>query len=322
MRIRRGLLIGGLLGLLVLSFGQFAGSEGLNPGTLLPPAEPLKGWKAQGEPLSYRGERLIDYIDGGAELYFEYGFQEAGVQEYVHTSGATLTVEIYQLDRPENAYGIYSFDTRGEHPAIGQEATYGFGLLRFWKGRFFCRLLSLSEEKGVRQDLLALGKGIAERILEEGKRPELLSHLPRTRVVPESVRYFHQPVALSNIYYLSNENLLNLNAQTEAVFFEYQLPTQPAKVILVHYPQDADAGAAYRRFIRTYFPKEKGNKAREVLIGRAEKGEYAGIRRSKRLLILAFATKEREACRKILEEMSSVARSFIPSGPAPRTRGR
>lgn len=305
MRIQKGLLIGGLLGLLALSFGQAAeGMEGVKARDFLPTAEALKGWKPQGEPLSYQGERLIDYIDGGAELYFEYGFREVWTQEYLHPSGATLTLEIYELDRPENAYGVYSFDTRGEHPSIGQEATYGFGLLRFWKGRFFCRLLSLSEEKGIREDLLALGKSIAEKIREEGKKPELLSRLPASKVAPESVRYFHKQVALSNAYYLSDENLLNLSTDTEAVFFEYQLPTQPAKVILVRYPRDADADAAYRKFIQGYFPEEKTNEVREELIARVEKGEYAGIRRSKNLLILAFETKEREACRGILAEVA------------------
>lgn len=305
MRIHKGLLMGGLLCLLAVGLNRAGeGMEGLKPRDLLPTPDGLKGWTLQGEPISYRGENLIDYINGGAELYFEYGFQEVWAQEYVHTSGATLTVEIYELDRSENAFGVYSFDTHGEHPPIGQEATYGFGLLRFWKGRFFCRLLSLSEQEGIREVLLTLGKRITEKIPEDGRRPEILAHLPATKATPESVRYFHKQIALSNVYYLSDENLLNLGTETEAIFFEYQLPPQPAKVLLVRYPQKADADAAYFKFLRIYFPEEKINEDQEEIIALVEKSEYTGIRRSQNLLVLVFEVKERKACQSILVEMA------------------
>ena len=57
--------------------------------------------------VTYEGKGLYGYIDGGAELYFEYGFQKLVVQEFI-TKPHRLTVEIYQMKSPQAAFGIFS----------------------------------------------------------------------------------------------------------------------------------------------------------------------------------------------------------------------
>ncbi|MCX6143197.1 MAG: hypothetical protein NTZ35_08255 [Ignavibacteriales bacterium] len=55
----------------------------------------------------YTGQALFGYIDGGAELYLEYGFRKLGRQE-VRSSNETIVVEIYQMAGANEAYGIFS----------------------------------------------------------------------------------------------------------------------------------------------------------------------------------------------------------------------
>ncbi len=55
----------------------------------------------------YTGQALYGYIDGGAELYLEYGFKKLGRQE-VRSSEETIVVEIYQMAGVNEAYGIFS----------------------------------------------------------------------------------------------------------------------------------------------------------------------------------------------------------------------
>ena len=56
---------------------------------------------------TYAGKALFGYIDGGAELYLEYGFKELTRQEVLY-SGERFVVETYQMPGPNEAYGIFS----------------------------------------------------------------------------------------------------------------------------------------------------------------------------------------------------------------------
>jgi hypothetical protein len=55
----------------------------------------------------YTGASLFGYINGGAELFREYGFSDAWVTEIHYMDGKFLT-EIYRMTGPEEAFGIYS----------------------------------------------------------------------------------------------------------------------------------------------------------------------------------------------------------------------
>ena len=56
---------------------------------------------------SYAGKALFGYIDGGAELYLEYGFKLLTRQEVLY-EGERFVVETYQMAGPNEAYGIFS----------------------------------------------------------------------------------------------------------------------------------------------------------------------------------------------------------------------
>lgn len=58
-------------------------------------------------PQTYDGESLWGYIDGGADIFLEYGFQSLMVQELIWNS-EKIKVEVYLMKTPEGAFGIYS----------------------------------------------------------------------------------------------------------------------------------------------------------------------------------------------------------------------
>jgi hypothetical protein len=60
----------------------------------------------------YNGKALYGYIDGGAELYFEYGFQRASVQDIVKDS-LRVHLELFEMNSPDGAAGIYSVTNSG-----------------------------------------------------------------------------------------------------------------------------------------------------------------------------------------------------------------
>ena len=56
---------------------------------------------------SFEGDALYGYMNGGSDLYFEYGFRKLTVRD-IKYEGFSYTVELFQMDSPKNAYGIYS----------------------------------------------------------------------------------------------------------------------------------------------------------------------------------------------------------------------
>ena len=85
---------------------QSATSTRTQPAKLL--AEPLPGHpKPEGEPAFYKPDSLYQYIDGGADVYLLYDFQSLMHQEF-KSGVAELIVDIYDMGKSEDAFGIYS----------------------------------------------------------------------------------------------------------------------------------------------------------------------------------------------------------------------
>jgi hypothetical protein len=55
----------------------------------------------------YSKESLFGYMNGGAELYLEHGFEELKLSELKY-NGHDLKAEIYRMESPAMAFGIYS----------------------------------------------------------------------------------------------------------------------------------------------------------------------------------------------------------------------
>jgi hypothetical protein len=62
---------------------------------------------------SYQGRSLSGYINGGAELFHEYGFVALSVQEAAMEGAGEITVEVFRMSSPRAALGIYSVSRHG-----------------------------------------------------------------------------------------------------------------------------------------------------------------------------------------------------------------
>ena len=259
----------GVVVLIVLVITGCAGGGGELQG-LLPSPDDVPGITRMGRPQIYGGHKLFDYMNGGAELFFEYGFEQACVQRY-QTPPGEVTVEIYQMDLPANAYGIYTFDTQGEHPPIGQDATYGRGLLSFWKGGYFVRVFSDNED--LKETLFILGRNIAQKIPQEGERPDILASLPSRGIAENSLLYFRGQIALNNAYFLSHQNVLALQGEAEGITFQYKPEGQFLRVIMVRYPTGPLAEEAFQSLLAS--DVIEGAIKNKILLGKSKRG-YGG----------------------------------------------
>jgi hypothetical protein len=285
---------------MIIALGSVAvswGGEDMDFKRLLPPD--VNGWRASGEDSVLTRDTIFDYLDGGGEIYLAYDFQSLLVREYAKSQESPLVAEIYRMSSSEDAFGVFSHDTDGEPADVGQDSLYGLGLLRFWKGHFFVRLLAERETAEARSALFALGKRIAGGMPSEGPKPKLLLCLPEEGLVRGSLHYFHKQVSLNNHYYLGDANILNLGDKTEAALVRYSRDGQKVALLLCHYPGEAEARAAFSQVIPIRFsaPPPAG----EMAVVKTKDNVYDSAKRIGAFMILIFEARSRETCFSLTE---------------------
>ena len=87
----------------------------LNAAIVVPPDSFAPGWKKSGALREFPGSRLFDHIDGGAELFLEFGFKRLCLQRY-EKGKDVLALEIYEMESPEAALGLYLISAAGRLP--------------------------------------------------------------------------------------------------------------------------------------------------------------------------------------------------------------
>lgn len=114
---------------------------------------------------TFKGESLYGYIDGGADLYLEYGFSEAAVRGF-ELGKSKIKVEIYRMDNPEAAYGIFSvsrFRCRNR-PDFASFTCQNKYQLQICKGDYY---ISITNGSGTEEDStisLVAGKVLSDKI--------------------------------------------------------------------------------------------------------------------------------------------------------------
>jgi hypothetical protein len=86
-----------------------AAAPGADAARLLPRVD---GWKLETAPARYTPETIFEYLDGGADAFLAYDFQELTSATYVNGKKVELTADLYRLPDAARAFGIYSQERR------------------------------------------------------------------------------------------------------------------------------------------------------------------------------------------------------------------
>jgi hypothetical protein len=218
------------------------------------------GWTWDGKEIRYDSKTLFKYIDGAAELYLAYGFQNLTVRRFEKPRRPPIIVELYEMACSEDAYGVFSFEHQDEDVGIGQGSEFGGGLLRFWKGKYFVSIYAEGEGAEVESAILTVGRAAANSILATGPEPKLVGFIPGKDFGPVdmSVRYLKSHVLLNQRFFIAHQNILNLTRKTEAVLAQYLKDKQKTQLLLIRYPDSKEAGNAYQSFMKGYLPDAGG----------------------------------------------------------------
>jgi hypothetical protein len=216
-------------------------SAALDPASLFPTADLLPGWEISQKAATYNHANLFSLVDGQAESFFAYGFEQVAVERYQDRAGILLNVEIWRLATPADAYGLFSAGRSGGPATIGNEADADPGRrLAFWQDRYFVNLNAAQPVPDA--TLPAFAQAIAGKLPTGGERPALVDRLPATGLVERSAIFFHEEMSVQMEVWLGGENLLGLSQATDGVLGRYQLGTATVRVLLVEYPASSQAG--------------------------------------------------------------------------------
>lgn len=276
--------------------------------TLIPHEQ--EDWRTCRPDESYDRTTIFRYMDGAAELYLAFGFERLLVRRLTREGTPEVTVELYDMGDPGEAFGIFSRNRSSGEAGIGQGSEIVSSYLLFWRDRYFATIYPDSATAESRRVVRAIGREIAERIGRDGDLPGLLQCLPPVGLIPESIRYFHLHTDLNAHYFLADTNLLGLGVDTDAVLGSYLLAetstgaaagSEPRPILLViRYPDAVRSSAALEACLSHF-----GSTAAEGTPVRGPEGTWVAVTRSASYLIAVFDAPDGSDARKLIEQTRS-----------------
>ena len=192
---------------------------------LLPLPEEVSGWFPQGEAQYAAGKDLFLLIDGGAAIYQEYGFEEAVHHTYTNRDGKSINLEIYKMDSPESAYGIYTFKKSAEGTAVnlGQAGWFESYYLIFWKGNFLITVIALDTDSTTLEAIRLIARVVDSKLMPASLNLKILSCLPAENLQSPGLIYLKGNLALFNQYIFDSRDIFNLQEGVLGRYSGYSL---------------------------------------------------------------------------------------------------
>jgi hypothetical protein len=288
-------------------------------------------WTRPDSPRIVTADNIFDYMDGAGELYIGYCFDHLEAYEYKAKSQKNILVELYFMKTSDDAFGLLSLDWGGKSIDLGSSspdktastesrwprALYGEGLLRIWSDNIYARIMAYQETTESREAVLTLGRAVVKG-RQNPPSPELLEHLPSSfqsdwELRTDRTAYFRSYLVLNSLYYLSQENILDLGLDTEAVTATYEKKESSQeqhhniRLLMVRYPDSDHAGKAIIHFHRAYLPdhtfqKESASSEVTANIYPIEEG-WLGYRSQNTTITFIFECPDRETAMAIMDQL-------------------
>jgi hypothetical protein len=219
-----------------------------------------------GDAQAYDRDSLYDLVNGQADSFFAYGFEQVQVQTYKGPDGGQVRVEIWQLDTASNAYGLFTMLRSGEPISIGNSGDADPGRrVDFWQDRAFVRVFSFAPEDDA--TLKSFAAEVSGALPSGGGLPLLIERLPREGLREHSEIFFHEETSIQDHLWLSGQNILSLGPETDAVLAQYLIDESAIWLLLVEYAEDAAAAPALEALTTHQFDSLSAARVEGRLLG-------------------------------------------------------
>lgn len=152
---------------------------------------PVNGWKQTEGIQTFNPGTLFEYINGGADLYLAYDFEELKVAEYQNEKKAAVTVEVYRHRTPTHAFGAYSQErvSGANFIDVGLQGYQEPHALNFLSGNTYVKITSFETGPEDQAVLLTFAKAVAANLGSKGAFPSILAGFPGEGKVRNSEKF-------------------------------------------------------------------------------------------------------------------------------------
>ncbi len=212
----------------------------------------IDGWKQSGGIQTFSPRKLYDYIDGAADLYLTYDFQELKVAEYLNEKKASVTVEIYRHGTPSHAFGIYSQERlpNANFLDVGAQGYSEKNILNFVSGNYYVKINSFNTGSEDEEVLLAFARKVADHLGEKGTLPSILSSFPEEGKKKNSEKFIAK-------------DFLGYSFLHSAFTADYELSSKKFKLYVIEGADREDCRSMIQKYLQ-----QTGDQRKNVAEGR------------------------------------------------------
>jgi hypothetical protein len=176
--------------------------------------------------------------------------------------------------------------------------------------------MAYQETPESREAVLSLGRTIAKS-RGRPQQPELVNSPPENlqpewTLLKDRVSFFRTYLVLNSLYYLSHENMLDLDLATEAVTAVYEKKDSSRgririRLIIVRYSDSDRARAALAHFHRSYLPDqpllEKAGSTEEIVDTFPIEDGWLGYKLRSETIAFVFECPDQETARTVVQQI-------------------
>ena len=159
---------------------------------LLPAATSMVGWQIADGPTDYDSESLYEYLNGGAPLYLDFGFQGLVHVRYQlgEDSLSSVTLDVYDMGSDLGAFGLYRSGRppEAEIRVWGAEGYRSGTVAAAWIGGVFVSAQADDEQQELIEFMESLVAQVAKSVVGGTSLPPTIDLLPGDGLVPLSER--------------------------------------------------------------------------------------------------------------------------------------
>jgi hypothetical protein len=185
---KKRLIILSILVLMITYRNVFAAATSLE--SLLPGKDLPEEWVMVESPQTYTKKTLFERINGEAELFFKYGFQQSvfAIYQSKKSREDQIEVDIYDMGNVLQAFGVFSRFRNEDRPGgFGLDSSLDDHSAFFYQGKYFVMLYALEPDQEI---LRRFSKLISLKISDPSPPPREISYFPKNGLKPGSIQYF------------------------------------------------------------------------------------------------------------------------------------
>jgi hypothetical protein len=155
----------------------------------------LNGYKKQTNYPVFTPDNLWDFINGAADTYLAYGFEDLHVAEYKKGKNV-IKLEIYRHKDNTLAFGIYSTERSPSFRFlnIGGQGYSADGSINFYKGNYYVKIRTYSKNEKTLQAAESLALQTANMLKGDASLPTELAQFPAEGKKANEETYINESV--------------------------------------------------------------------------------------------------------------------------------